>query len=288
VEGVSEGLQRFGWGLIKKVVIADALAPIAEAGFAPGAAQELGALAAWTALIAYSLQIYFDFSGYSDMAIGLGRALGFRFPENFDRPYSAGSITEFWRRWHMTLSNWFRDYVYIPMGGSRGGLIATQRNLWIVFLLTGIWHGAAWTFVVWGVFHGGLLVLERVLGLRQAEGAWRPFRRAVTLLLIMMGWVVFRADSLPDALAFYAALVRFEDMSLGAALHAALDNRAVLTLALASAVVVLPAHVSGWRLLNGPGRLAGLGRASVLAGGVAYAMILTVAGSFTAFLYFQF
>lgn len=288
VEGLSEGLQRFAWGLIKKVVIADALAPIAEAGFAPGAAQELGALAAWTALLAYTLQIYFDFSGYSDMAIGLGRALGFRFPENFDRPYSAASVTEFWRRWHMTLSNWFRDYVYIPLGGRRCAPLIVQRNLWIVFLLTGLWHGAAWTFIAWGAYHGSLLVLERATGGRMHTGQWRPAFRALTLLLVMLGWVLFRAHSIEDALAFYGALIRFDELALSTPLQMALDHRALLTLGLASLVVLLPTRLSGWRLLNAPGRAAQAGRAVVLGGGTAYALILTVAGSFTAFLYFQF
>ena len=123
------------------------------------------ARSAWLGVLAYTLQIYFDFSGYSDMAIGLGRMIGFRLPENFDRPYSAVSVTDFWRRWHMSLSRWFRDYLYIPLGGNRGSSLATYRNLFIVFLLTGFWHGAAWTFVVWGLFHGVLLAIERATGL---------------------------------------------------------------------------------------------------------------------------
>ena len=134
---------------------------------------------AWLGALAYTVQIYFDFSGYSDMAIGLARMFGFRFPENFNRPYSSVSITDFWRRWHMTLSRWFRDYVYIPLGGSRGSQSETVRNLWFVFLLTGAWHGAAWTFVLWGIYHGALLVIERVSGIAALpDDRLQPLRRA--------------------------------------------------------------------------------------------------------------
>ncbi|MGJ3232013.1 MAG: MBOAT family O-acyltransferase [Oceanicaulis sp.] len=287
LDDVTEGAFRFCWGLIKKVVIADAFAPVAEAGFS-GSAGEIGMAGAWIALLAYTLQIYFDFSGYCDMAIGLGRIFGFRFPENFARPYSAGSVTEFWRRWHITLSSWFRDYVYIPLGGSRGSLAVTQRNLWIVFLLTGFWHGAAWTFIFWGLMHGAMLVIERVMGWREAAGAWRPVRRAATLLFVMMTWVVFRSESLPDALAFYAALFDVTRFAASPEILAALDTRALATLVLASAVFVLPPAFSGWDWLNRADLRGLVQRAAVLGPGLAYALILAVSGSYTAFLYFQF
>ncbi len=149
LDDITAGILRFTMGLAKKVLIANQLGLIADTGFnAP--ADQLGAAAAWFCLLCYTLQIYFDFSGYSDMAIGLGRLFGFRFPENFNYPYSARSIQDFWRRWHISLSTWFRDYVYIPLGGNRRGEGRTLLNLWIVFLLTGIWHGASWNFVVWG------------------------------------------------------------------------------------------------------------------------------------------
>jgi len=287
LEDFTAGSQRFVWGLIKKVVIADALAPVADASFSSGG--ELGMAGAWIGLIAYTLQIYFDFSAYSDMAIGLGRIFGFRFPENFARPYSAGSVTEFWRRWHITLSSWFRDYLYIPLGGGRGGSARTIANLWIVFLLTGLWHGAAWTFILWGAWHGALLMMERVFGWREAEGAWRPVRRALTLLLIMLGWVVFRAESLPEALAYYAALVDFGSLTaINTDIATALDTRARITLLLASAVFLLPRAFSGWDWLTAPGAYGLVQRASVLGVGGAYAIVLTVAGTYTAFLYFQF
>lgn len=287
LDDLTEGAYRFCWGLIKKVVIADAFAPVAEAGFGAGAG-ELGMAGAWIALLAYTLQIYFDFSGYCDMAIGLGRIFGFKFPENFARPYSSGSVTEFWRRWHITLSSWFRDYVYITLGGSRYSLAVTQRNLWIVFLLTGLWHGAAWTFIAWGAMHGALLVLERLFGWREAEGVWRPARRALTVLVIMLSWVVFRAESLPQALVFYASLADFGQLGLSGPVAAALDTRALATLVLASAVFFLPRAFSGWDWLRAGGWAGFAQRLAVLGPGTAYALVLAVSGSYTAFLYFQF
>src|SRR5579872_1849180 len=158
---LTEGAYRFCLGLGKKIAIADNLGTIADTMFKLPA-NELGFVQAWLGILCYSLQIYFDFSGYSDMAIGLGRLLGFHFPENFNQPYRSANITEFWRRWHMTLSRWFRDYVYIPLGGNRHGRLRTFVNLWIVFLLCGLWHGAGLTFVVWGLYHGFLLILERL------------------------------------------------------------------------------------------------------------------------------
>ena len=158
VEDLGEGARRFIMGLAKKVLIANQVAALADAVFALPAT-ELSAAAAWSGVIAYALQIYFDFSGYSDMAIGLGRIFGFRFPENFDYPYVARSVREFWRRWHMTLSRFFRDYLYIPLGGSRHGPARTALNLLIVFALCGLWHGASWNFLAWGIFHGMFLSL---------------------------------------------------------------------------------------------------------------------------------
>ena len=152
--------------------------------------------AAWLGVFCYSLQIYFDFSGYSDMAIGLARMFGFRFPENFNYPYSATSIQDFWRRWHMTLSAWFRDYVYIPLGGNRFGSWETARNLWIVFFLTGAWHGASWNFIIWGLWHGLFLSLERVAPVAAVlERMPRVLRTGYVLLVVLIGWVFFRAPN---------------------------------------------------------------------------------------------
>ncbi|WP_337185215.1 MBOAT family O-acyltransferase [Phenylobacterium sp.] len=200
------GIQYFIVGLSQKVLLANTVAPLADRAFGLEAAA-LDPATAWLGALAYMLQIYFDFCGYSNMAIGLAFMLGFTFPKNFDYPYAARSVTEFWRRWHISLSSWFRDYVYIPLGGNRGGRFRTLRNLLIVFFLTGLWHGAAWTFVVWGLYHGAFLLLER-MGLGRALDAAPPaLARAYTLLAVLVGWVVFRADTLPGAVAYLGRMV---------------------------------------------------------------------------------
>ena len=205
-EGFAYGIERFVLGLGKKVLIANTLAVQADAIFSIPPDQ-LTAPVAWFGLACYTLQIYFDFSGYSDMAIGLGYMFGFRFLENFSHPYVAQSITEFWRRWHISLSTWFRDYLYIPLGGNRGSALRTYRNLVLVFFLCGLWHGASWSFVVWGLLHGFLLVVER-MGLGHAMTRWpRALRHGWTLLFVMIAWVFFRADSLPHALGFLRAML---------------------------------------------------------------------------------
>lgn len=202
---VGLGVQYFIVGLSQKVLIANAVAPLADHAFGLPAGG-LTTVVAWLGATAYALQIYFDFCGYSNMAIGLAFMLGFTFPKNFDYPYIAQSLTDFWRRWHISLSSWFRDYVYIPLGGNRLGRLRTLRNLLIVFLLTGLWHGAAWTFVVWGLYHGAFLMLERFgLGAALAR-AWRPLRHAYALLAILIGWVFFRAETLPGALDYLGAM----------------------------------------------------------------------------------
>ena len=200
-----EGVRRVIIGLGKKVLIANTLGNVADQifGIAP---HELNTPAAWLGIVCYTLQIYFDFSGYSDMAIGLMRMFGFRVLENFNYPYISQSIREFWRRWHISLSNFFRDYLYIPLGGNQRGNLRTYCNLALVFLLCGLWHGASWTFVVWGVWHGLFLMLEHG-GLGDALGRlWRPLRHAYALAAVVGGWVLFRCDSLVHAGAFYAAL----------------------------------------------------------------------------------
>lgn len=205
VSGFATGARRFIFGLGKKVLIANTVGATADAIFAiPG--HELSAAVAWLGLICYTLQIYFDFSGYSDMAIGLGRMFGFEFLENFNHPYIATSVTDFWRRWHISLSSWFRDYLYIPLGGNRQSPVRTFANLLCVFLLCGLWHGASWNFVLWGAFHGTFLILER-LGLLHFTRRLGPVRHAYLLLAVMLGWVLFRAETLGAAGAFYTALV---------------------------------------------------------------------------------
>lgn len=202
---VNSGIQRFIYGLAKKVLIANPLGLVADQIFALSGG-DLSTGVAWLGLACYTLQIYFDFSGYSDMAIGLGRMLGFRFLENFNYPYISTSIKEFWRRWHISLSSWFRDYLYIPLGGNRKGSLRTYANLLIVFCLCGLWHGASWTFLVWGVFHGAFLALERTRFGTLLEMMPVLMRHGYTLLVVMAGWVFFRTESMGEALQFFHAL----------------------------------------------------------------------------------
>ena len=204
VDDASRGLLLVLLGLAKKTIMADQFAQIAN-GYFQDVASHPGMLAAWSATIAFGIQIYFDFSGYTDMAIGMARLLGFHFPINFQRPYLASSITDFWHRWHMTLSRWLRDYLYIPLGGNRGGRIKTYRNLMLTMLLGGLWHGASWNFVVWGGYHGALLSVERMFrGRKPGEDGrsnlFYPLQAAVTFALVMAGWVFFRAATFHDSL----------------------------------------------------------------------------------------
>jgi alginate O-acetyltransferase complex protein AlgI len=203
------GFIRFIIGLSKKVLIANTLGAQADAVFALNY-NEIPAFSAWLGILSYTFQIYFDFSGYSDMALGLGKMLGFKFPENFNNPYTSGSITEFWRRWHISLGNWMRNYLYIPLGGNR---VSSRKrlyfNLWFVFLASGLWHGASWSFVVWGAFHGFFLVFER-LGLEKFQ---RKIGRipgvALTFFIVVVGWVFFRIEKIGDALLFIKSMFGF-------------------------------------------------------------------------------
>jgi alginate O-acetyltransferase complex protein AlgI len=205
VDTLYPGLILFCAGLAKKIVIADNLGSIADKVFALPADQLAPSLA-WLGTVTYTLQIYFDFSGYSDMAIGLGLMLGFAFPQNFNQPYRAQNVTEFWRRWHMTLSRWFRDYVYIPLGGNQHGQLRTYLNLMAVFVLCGLWHGAAYTFVVWGLYYGILLVMERIARERFGLVPKGALGWGLTMLLVMIGWVLFRSDTIGHAMLHLKAM----------------------------------------------------------------------------------
>ena len=201
----AQGAQRFIYGLAKKTLIANALGEVADTIFAMPAG-DLSAPLAWIGIIAYALQIYFDFSGYSDMAIGLGLMFGFRFLENFNYPYISKSIREFWRRWHISLSTWFRDYVYIALGGNRVSRARVYVNLLIVFILTGFWHGASWNFLIWGLFHGAFLACEHAGFSKILNKLWLPLQHAYVLLIVLVGWVFFRAETLTDSLYYIAAM----------------------------------------------------------------------------------
>lgn len=214
-DDIRYGLMRFVIGLAKKVFIANNLGILADSIWGIST-HEMTAAVAWIGSLAYTLQIYFDFSGYSDMAIGLARVFGFRFKENFDYPYISRSITEFWRRWHISLSSWFRDYIYIPLGGSRTGNV--YFNIFIVFLVTGIWHGSAWNFVIWGLWNGFFNIIEKFLGSKGYKvGAGNIVQKAIayiyTMFVVNMGWVFFRAPGLKDAYSYILSMFGLNDLS---------------------------------------------------------------------------
>ena len=212
----ARGIAFFSLGLTKKVLLANPCGKIADLAFEAGS---LGPIEAWYGVTAYAFQIYFDFSGYSDMAIGLGLMLGFVFPKNFDSPYISQSITEFWHRWHISLSAWLRDYLYIPLGGNRKGRVRTYVNLFVVMLLGGLWHGAAWNFVIWGALHGALLAFERLRGKSALyDGLPAPVRVGVTFTIVLITWVFFRAADLPEAGRYLSDMLALGDPQEGAGL----------------------------------------------------------------------
>lgn len=229
------GVRTFVCGLCKKVLLANSIGLLWDSVAAQPAVQ-LSALGAWLGVLAFTFQIYFDFSGYSDMAIGLGRMLGFEFLPNFNYPYISRSVTEFWRRWHMSLGTWFRDYVYIPLGGSRKGRAKTYRNIFIVWLLTGIWHGASWNFVLWGLFYAAFLLLEKAFLLEKLE-KMRVLPHIYALLLVMGGWVIFAIEDVSRIGTYFAALFGSHGAANGAALY---DLRSYLPLLVILALASTP------------------------------------------------
>ncbi len=215
VDGAAEGIRRFICGLAKKLLVADVMAKAADAVFADAALYHITACA-WLGAFAYALQIYFDFSGYSDMAIGLGKMFGFHFKENFNYPYAACGIRDFWRRWHISLSAWFREYLYIPLGGNKNGQVRACFNVLVVFFFTGLWHGADYTFILWGLYHGILLVLERTGIIRILKGRLSFLSHIYTVAVVVIGFVIFRADNLSAAGQYLSAMFHLERMPEGA------------------------------------------------------------------------
>jgi alginate O-acetyltransferase complex protein AlgI len=287
------GVRRFILGLGKKVLIANTLGHVADQLFALPASEMTTPLA-WLGLVCYTLQIYFDFSGYSDMAIGLMRMFGFRILENFNYPYISQSIREFWRRWHISLSNFFRDYLYIPLGGNQRGTARSYVNLVIVFLLCGLWHGASWPFVVWGIWHGLFLVAERA-GLDSLLARIGPLRHVYALAAVMGGWVLFRCETFTRALDYYAALF---GGATGDALHrplaSYLDPLVAITLLIAIiGATPIARRIGTWRdaraANGGPAAALVLGADVVwlaLVGTAASAWL--AAGTYNPFIYFRF
>ncbi len=283
LEDFSQGMTRFVYGLGKKVLLSNYMGVLADNMFYLSGEGSLSVGAAWIGAIGYTLQIYYDFSGYSDMAIGLGRMMGFHFLENFNYPYVSRSITEFWRRWHMSLSSWFKDYVYIPLGGSREGAAKTYRNTFFVWLLTGIWHGANWTFIVWGLGYFVLLCIERL-------GGWTKGIRYIghiyTMAAVILLWVVFRADSLTLAVRYIGQM-----FGTGGALWdeaaASAFSGSILVL-LAAAVLSTPV----WKQLADRLHLSELTRKNVAAAAAVPLFLLCIAkcmsSSYNPFIYFNF
>ena len=285
VDGVTDGIRRFVVGLSKKVLISNTVGLVADTLFAADVSG-LNAAAAWIGAVSYMLQIYFDFSGYSDMDIGLGEMFGFHFKENFNYPYISGSIREFWRRWHMSLSGWFQEYLYIPLGGSRKGKIRTVINKFIVFLCTGIWHGANVTFLFWGLYHGCFLMLEEIVpAIREQGGKVKSFFQHVyTLLVVLIGFVFFRADSMHQGAAWIKTMFTGFGSNT-AAMSLALEQLTPLYLVTAAVGIVACCPV---KMLVKKGRAY---EAVTAAGSLALlllCMLSLASGTYNPFIYFRF
>ena len=281
-EKFARGVAMFSIGMAKKVLLANPCGLVADTVFDAGAVRTVDA---WYGVLAYAMQIYFDFSGYSDMAIGLGLMLGFVFPKNFDSPYVAESITEFWRRWHISLSTWLRDYLYIPLGGNRLGTARTYVNLMLVMLLGGLWHGAGWTFVIWGAIHGTWLAVERAQGRDSFYRRLpRHLRVLVTFLIVLVAWVFFRAADLESAMAYLGAMGHLIPAQDGAGLVAGLiyDPYYVGTLGLAVGVAFLGPQSWDWTREIGPGK------AGLCLGLLGAALALVESQAYNPFIYFRF
>lgn len=281
----SEGVMRFVVGLGKKVLLANQMGAVWSDIYALGG--DVSALMAWTGAIAYTFQIYFDFSGYSDMAIGLGRMFGFKFPENFRYPYQSVSITDFWRRWHITLSTWFKEYLYIPLGGNRRGLARQALNLLIVWSLTGFWHGAGWNFVMWGLYYFVILFIEKLFLLKALDKLPKFFRHVYALLLIIIGWVIFASDDVSVLLPYLGSMFGANGAIGGMDVYTLL-TKAVLLVICCIASTELPKKL----FLSAAGAMnekAAFTLKSVLTIALlAMSMILLIGDSYNPFLYFRF
>lgn len=283
----SRGAVRFVTGLGKKVLIANQIGELwSEAAAMTGA--ELTTATAWLGILAFTMQIYFDFSGYSDMAIGLGAMFGFSFPGNFCYPYESASVTEFWRRWHITLGTWFREYVYIPLGGNRKGIRRQILNLGIVWFLTGLWHGASWNFVLWGIYYGLLLVLEKFVWNRFSDRLPSFVGHLYTILAVMIGWSLFSWQDMSDHIGYMKAL--FGNAGAGAAdtkaLYLLLSNAALLVVASVGSTSVVSRLADRYFPVNSHRRE--LGTALFIAGTLILSVAMLINASYNPFLYFRF
>ena len=283
----SNGIMRFVAGLGKKVLLANTAGEIFEAITASGVSG-LSALGAWTAIIAYTFQIYFDFSGYSDMAIGLGRIFGFKFIENFNYPYMSKSVTEFWRRWHISLGSWFRDYVYIPLGGNRTTKFGHIRNILIVWMLTGIWHGANWNFLFWGLYYGLLLLIEKFFLAKYLNRAPAFVGHIYTLAIVVFGWVFFVFESPAEISEFFSAMFGANGAWDRTALYT-LFNNLILFVILALASTDLPIRlVKKYFGESAKPAVSAVGRIAYIAAMLAVSTAFLVNSTYNPFLYFRF
>lgn len=283
------GTLRFCWGLGKKVIVADACGKVADSIFSLPVAV-IDTKIAWLGAVSYTLQIYFDFSAYSDMAIGLAMLFGFKLRENFNRPYISWSMTEFWQRWHISLSRWFKDYLYIPLGGNRKGEVKTYLNLIIVFSLCGLWHGANWTFILWGLYHGIFLILERITGLRDLpEWRWPQTRRLLTLIIVIVGWVLFRCEDVVNGINFIKNMFIWRDLNLPFDVYMALNWRNVTFLIVGAFMLVIPEWLPRITSLNSTDNwvrtYAGVILILLL---LPYCTALIISGSSNPFIYYRF
>ena len=282
---VETGLRMFMVGLCKKVLIADTLR-LTFAPISAMATEELSLLTAWLGALSYAFMLYFDFSGYSDMAMGLGRAFGFSLPVNFKYPYQSESVSDFWRRWHASLGAWFRDYVYIPLGGSRAGTAKTVRNLLIVWLLTGIWHGANWTFLLWGLFHGLIIVLEKFPLKNIIPKIPAPLRQAVTFLLVTVGWVLFFSPDVGAAFRFLGRMCAVGQLVDDAGLYYLKSALPMLALAVVGSAPVV--RQAALRLEHSRPRWLYVAEIVLFAAGLLLCAASMVSSTYSSFLYAQF
>ena len=283
LSSMSDGITRFVCGMCKKVLIANSIGALWTDVKAQDYAS-MPAATAWLGIAAFTLQIYFDFSGYSDMAIGLGKMLGFDFPENFRYPYNSKSVAEFWRRWHITLGDWFKSYVYFPLGGSRGSTAATIRNTLIVWLLTGLWHGASWNFILWGLYYGVLIILEKFVFRRLLERTPSALRHILTMLAVIFGWVIFEITSPASELEFVKAMLGFGGSFANSFTLNALHNYAVTFIAAIAISTGIPLKICKKLPEKRADALSLVGEAA----GMTACIACLVDSGYNPFLYFNF
>lgn len=296
---LSYGIQRFVLGLSKKVLIANQFGLVADKAFAIDVV-DLNSITSWIGILAYTIQIYFDFSGYSDMAIGLGRMFGFKLPENFNFPYMARSMREFWQRWHMTLSTWFKNYLYFPLGGSRKGEFFTIMNLLIVFYATSVWHGASWNFIIWGMTHGFFMMLEHLGWGKILIRLWKPIQHFYALFIIVVTRVFFRADTLDYAWGYFQKLFAFDSLEIHPDVLYSISSYSFLILTIIAITSSTPmwlvlneklkgvTMIHNLRLIKLRSGLVQLSSVIMVLLGLIFSTMLLISDSYNPFIYFRF